>query len=307
MRVREVTEDHLADFTVFEVTDDEDATLDIAVVTDRRLADAAVKVVTDSRNAVEFVKVVEGVLVGSSPGFSPLDISGLALWLRADSINLSDGDAVNFWADQSGLGRHMEQATAAQRPTFRANVINNLPVVQFDGSDDRLLRSSPFLVGSSGSLFAVVRFDTFTSFPAWLFSSDTGSATRRCGVFADSAQKLAVIQQNADTSDWMTGNENLGIGIWRILEAHSNGSSYELVVDGRIQTLTITSGANNGDWFADATSLDNVVVGANVHSVVTSLLDGEVAEQVAYDGVVLTPVQKLRVRNYLADKYNIPV
>jgi len=55
---------------------------------------------------------------GEVPGFSPLDISGLDLWLRVnkgivgedggDSAvgDMTDGEDITSWADQSGNGRH---------------------------------------------------------------------------------------------------------------------------------------------------------------------------------------------------------
>ncbi|HMV78673.1 MAG TPA: hypothetical protein PLJ29_11235 [Leptospiraceae bacterium] len=57
--------------------------------------------------------------------------ASLVIWLKADSLGLSDGTAVSNWNDLSGYGNHYTQATAGLRPTYRVNQINGLPSVQF--------------------------------------------------------------------------------------------------------------------------------------------------------------------------------
>ncbi len=66
---------------------------------------------------------------GEIPSFLPTDVAGLKLWVKADSLALNDGDPVGTWADQSGNGNDLVQATAAKKPTYKANILNGLPVV----------------------------------------------------------------------------------------------------------------------------------------------------------------------------------
>src|SRR5262245_37132262 len=75
---------------------------------------------------------------GASKAFTPADVSGLVVWLRADALGLNDGDPVGTWTDGSGNGRDLTQATAAKKPTYKTNIVNGKPVVRFDGVDDRL-------------------------------------------------------------------------------------------------------------------------------------------------------------------------
>lgn len=60
-----------------------------------------------------------GVRVGSP--FSPLDISGLVLWLRSDLGVTLNGSNVSAWADQSGQGNNVSQGTGAQQPPYVAS------------------------------------------------------------------------------------------------------------------------------------------------------------------------------------------
>ena len=76
---------------------------------------------------------------------SPLDdtewggipTSGMALWLKADSLDLADGDAVTSWKDSGPHGFEFTQGTASAQPSYvtSSSNVNNMPVVDCDGND----------------------------------------------------------------------------------------------------------------------------------------------------------------------------
>ena len=80
--------------------------------------------------------------------------SGLALWLRADSITVDNGDTISEWKDQSGDGRDFTQTTASKKPTFVATdaTFNNRPCLSFDGGDQLTL---PFDVNLNTNEFTI--------------------------------------------------------------------------------------------------------------------------------------------------------
>ncbi len=101
----------------------------------------------------------------ATAGFSPLSLSP-ALWLDAglsplfqDSAGTvpatADGDPVGYWGDKSGNANHATQATAAARVTLKLAVQNGLPVLRFDGADDRL--GTPDLTVTDFTAVFVVR------------------------------------------------------------------------------------------------------------------------------------------------------
>ena len=51
---------------------------------------------------------------------------------------LANADPVASWTDLTGNLNHAENATGAEQPTYRTNVLNGLPVVRFDDTDDDL-------------------------------------------------------------------------------------------------------------------------------------------------------------------------
>lgn len=103
-------------------------------------------------------------LLGAPP-FNPLKIAGMTFWLDAAQITgLVNADPVTTWPDSSGNGLVFTQATSAKKPTYRTGVVNNEPVVRFDGVDDVLEAAASF---NAGTLFAVLNYSggaTFTGY-----------------------------------------------------------------------------------------------------------------------------------------------
>jgi len=66
-------------------------------------------------------------------GTSPLSVPNCRLWFRADSLALVDGDLIDAWSDESGYGTNAVSA-GANRPTFKTNIVNGLPVVRCAGN-----------------------------------------------------------------------------------------------------------------------------------------------------------------------------
>lgn len=69
----------------------------------------------------------------------PLRIANLLCWLRADAITgYANSAALPMWPDVSGNGFHFYQQNATMQPLYRTNIVNGLPAVQFDASNDSL-------------------------------------------------------------------------------------------------------------------------------------------------------------------------
>lgn len=68
--------------------------------------------------------------------FEPNDITGLELWLKADSLSLNNNDPVTSWSDSSTAGNNFSQTNPNDQPSFKASVssLNSKPAVHFDGA-----------------------------------------------------------------------------------------------------------------------------------------------------------------------------
>jgi hypothetical protein len=160
----------------------------------------------------------------------------LALWLKADAGTILDGsDNVFIWADQSGNGRDVTQATEASRPAWIAGSasgnINGLPVVHFNTGTKVLERpTSNMLANKDGwTAFAYYRFSTSTAnFAPVFFASINGTA----------ASGRASIGAENPSGETRTG--------WRRLD----GDSFQAVIYGTTSadaSLNLLAGRMNFD------------------------------------------------------------
>src|SRR5262245_95497 len=132
-------------------------------------------------------------LSGLVRGFSPEQLSGLKLWLKADAITgPNDGDPVTTWPDSSGNGNDATQATAAKKPTYKAGIQNGRPVIRFDGVDD-ILATPSVTMATAFTLFAVASRPWNTAKYAPLLG---------CGY--DSAAGKGLFHAGGTTSDWVS-------------------------------------------------------------------------------------------------------
>jgi hypothetical protein len=90
--------------------------------------------------------------------WTPADIT-TALWLDAADADTITRDVSNViqWDDKSGNGRNATQGTSGNQPTYQTNVLNGLPVVRFDGSNDRLDFSTGISSANDIAVYVVYR------------------------------------------------------------------------------------------------------------------------------------------------------
>lgn len=85
-------------------------------------------------------------------GFSPLSTGKLRLWLHGGARTWQDaamtvpaaldGDVVGGWGERSGFLNNVTQATTAAKPVLRVGALNGKNVLEFDGTDDHLIRTN---------------------------------------------------------------------------------------------------------------------------------------------------------------------
>lgn len=214
--------------------------------------------------------------------------AGNVLWLKADSLVLSDNDPVEIWEDDSGLGNDVNQATAGNRPTFKTNIVNGMPVVRGDG-DDWLAHSGVVTSSEQHTIMIVVKVSG-TNSAAPFYNGDTSGDG--WGFFQSSGGDRGVLFGGSvlktDGAPSATDFE---------IQTHTwNGSTSTLWVDGVEQVLTDPS-------FAPiAPSGDTLVMGLAG----TNQWNGDVAEILVWDNVISTPA-KDEAEAYLALKYGITI
>lgn len=244
---------------------------------------------------------VLGGLIGTAGAGFPSSIPNLVARYDAmdlGSISLS-GSEVTQWNDLSGNGRHATQGTAGNRPTSGTRTINGKNVLNFDGSNDRLINDgiAASFTGEDKpyTVFMVQQKDT-TGRAAWVLNN-TASARQ-------------FIWQNADI---MTLRDNNDVQVVQTLSG--SDSTAALFSTWRSSGLNFT-GWINKTLVNTGTAYNVVSITLNRSTIGATASAGGVANNfgVFYDGAIgeliyynreLTTTEVAQVQNYLSAKWGI--
>lgn len=221
-------------------------------------------------------------------GFSPSDIAGLQVWLKADAITgLSDNDPVTTWEDSSSANHDATQATGGNKPTYQTNELNSLPVVRFDGTDD-YLRTGSFTLALPTTVFVVSKVIAETSIATQfdgLSNQDTMEMRSK-----SSPDGTYEIYANGFLSTNVPGN----VGTYKIYSIRFNGASSAVYVNASLHaTGTVGASSPNG-----------ITLGCYGNASPDRFSQMDMAEFIVYDSA-LADADRQDVESYLNAKYAV--
>ena len=238
--------------------------------------------------------------------FSPSDISGLSLWLKADAGVTLSGSNVTAWADQSLNGLNVVPDITSADITLVSSVakFNNKPAILFGVSNQAggvgLYNNNPFI---GKSLFSAYSLESVADFEYSVIYENNGiNIYTSYNGLVDPNQKFggyynAFIDSNTTST--------LGTAYIRTVIADDDGEGdnpIDFYIDGA------SDGSQLGNGFYNLRS--EIVIGnGGARSLgpspsVDQPFQGYIAEIVAYNTVLTTP-QRQQVENYLNSKYAI--
>lgn len=208
------------------------------------------------------------------------------LWLDASSLSLSNNDPVTTWADISGNGNDLSQATASRQPTFRTSQINGLPAVQFDGTND-FLSFNNHITTDAITFFIVYSKDVITE--NGVFTLENHILTDRNNLTylrSVSPVQTHSVTKSIGSYSLVTGRTDEG-GIGTSIDI-SNGNS-------------LSSSTRN-----DLTSILSSRLGARFinPSKTNAFLDGDISEFIIFNEA-LNDAERNIVSEAIAAKYNL--
>ena len=241
--------------------------------------------------------------------FSPTDITGLSLWLKADAGVTLSGSNVTAWADRSGNGRNATPNDPTNKPLFNASDKNGKPTISLTSmSDDieRVFTISSNPLGASGSTAFSVQYvedvcdvgndngALFGNFGATI-NGDPQTQTHYpygpdCFVYDSFATTLRkeALTSPASISD-----------AWSIYSVHSTSGEWKNYVNGALMHSDSSNTYNNSIGGNDTTLYIGKQTGEGSFA-----LKGKVAEVILYN-LVLTAAERQQVEAYLNDKYAV--
>jgi hypothetical protein len=233
--------------------------------------------------------------------FSPSNISGLSLWLKADAgVSLSGSD-VTLWADQSGNGRNATPVLAS--PTYNSSDLNGKPTISLSsivGETNQSLQIDGNPMGAFGSTAFVVNYvdpDVFGFDPNGALLGNFGNASDG----SHWPYGLTNSVYDSFATDARKNDLGLPTGItnWNIYSVYSQDNDWKLFCNG---TEFYSDEANvYSNVIANDTSL---YIGMQNNAGTDQIFKGKVAEVVIYNRV-LTGSERQKVEEYLMSKYDI--
>ena len=216
-------------------------------------------------------------------GQSGIPLSNLVAWWKADSLVLSDGDAVASWSDSSGNGHTATQSTGANKPTYKASSLNGKPTVYFD-NNDQLDFSSAICTGAC-TVFVVARSIAIQ-----------GSDDRPIlGVQSSSNDYKLVCDIGGNAPFTVSGvhSSNFRTTLWSQLNVTKAGSG-ATTVNYRLNRASFGSGTSSGSTSTGCNRIGGSTGNTGWH--------GQISEIIVYS-VVLSAGDITTVETYLETKY----
>jgi len=230
--------------------------------------------------------------------FTPLGLSGLTLWLKAEKGITLTGQNVNSWLDQSGKGNHITQPTATNQPLYKTNSLNGYPAVSFDGSNDFMQGAAiPNLEISSLALFVIAKGNTQSggsSNAKSMFS--VGTTANGIWLARNTFNQMFMFYNKGTSLISVSSMPNTGFD-FRIIEAIKNyGTSLDLYTNGTnvgtSANTTITGTFTNNNFCIGGSSATS-----------GAFFSGEIPELVLVTGT-LTVVERQKIEKYFSAKYD---
>ena len=197
---------------------------------------------------------------GPAPVFDPGTIAGLRLWLRGDDISASDGSPVSAWADASGYGNSVGQATGMKMPTFQAAQLNGHSYLAFDGVDDTLFKpsASGFACTTGHTVIAVLNPTTAVAYGMAVVTNYQGNEMRQTGSGGTPQWMIPSGFYQVDGLNNVSGSWKVWSGTFSVgtgdLELFINGASQGTENDGSalaVGDIYLGSRTDTYHWLGD--------------------------------------------------------
>ena len=227
---------------------------------------------------------------------APFPTDHLQLWLRADSVELTNGK-VSRWYDLSHNNYIIQQTSTTSRPTIKESAINGNPALQFNGTSTYLTGGDILDLGSDSWTWIIIGKSNLNTWnrpfiAKSLYGSEPARyslSTNRLVYYANNVEYSVATSPVPQTSQWymLTWENNRttlknNIYVNGTLHGSASFPSYNMQ-----NSRSFLVGAYNGS--------NGTTPGNNYY------LNGEIAEIIVFNNIDITTNKY--VYTYLAEKY----
>lgn len=250
------------------------------------------------------ISEINGIAKVASGDSGPELISGLQLWLNANTIaGASTGDQISTWNDDSGNSRNATGVVInTLKPTYRASDgPNSKPCVRMVRSDNgqggyfTLPDFLTALAATSGHYFVIVKIDNDPP-------SNNNEAAPPHGDWGASTDEYFVFPSDSGIYDgWgssarkTTGNPTPALTSWRLYEIRTASGAWSSHIDG---TQHFTTATNTVQWSTAPK------IGRSTSS--NKFMHGLIAE-ICFYNTVLTGGDLSSIKSYFSTKYSLTI
>jgi hypothetical protein len=235
--------------------------------------------------------------------FNPKLYGTLRLWLDAmnpagNGTRPSDGTAVSSWTDLSGNGNTVVQATGANQPIFKVNIINGKPVIRFNGTNNFLQKTSATAMSSTNTLFVVGTINANATNRGTFFDYSTTVATNTgVNFLVESGGGIHYITGFYDGTLDQANSATITLPKTNVFHIYNDGANGFLY--GKQTSLASVATGNTNNTGTRAYTL-----GSLFGSVANYFLNGDIAEILFYSGQ-LSNANATAVLGSLAGKWGL--
>ncbi len=224
----------------------------------------------------------------------------LVLWLKANTLNLSNGANITTWPDQSGYNNSATSDIGFE-PTFLTATYNNQPTINFTAANTDYLKiiDAASLKPNNISIFCVGKYTTgTTAYSPFIIKTNTYSWTEGYGLALNGAANATYTFVN----NWSQNFISTPL-------ATNTPTIFNTVYDNiDVQLFHNESSQGTDPYTANITNSDNnLYLGISPNSAGTGVqapLNGDIAEVIIFNRNV-NAAERIIINNYLASKYNL--
>ena len=177
----------------------------------------------------------------------------------------------------------------------------------FDGADQYVDLGNLGLTETYGSITAWINIPTTASADGVIISGCDDSANTNAMFFYydEPEEQLAVVGDAGNKV--VGGTTDINDGQWHHAVLTSDGSAYKIYLDGKEESLTVSSGSNNGNWWGDISGIDLWNIG--IHDKATDPFLGAISNlsiyQTALDAQTISQFAKSRYTPMRDNRFSV--